>query len=396
MKHLLTRRHWLGLAAGGLGAQPVDLIASIERTTLLRREDYGQSWFHPRACLIPGAKPRLLMTLQAITGSDVFHTVHWMESSDMGRSWTRPAPIAGTGWRRLPEGIDEGMCDTVPEYHAKTGKVLALAHNVYYKDGALTMPGERRWPLYLVFDRRRGWKGPFKLEWKEPRASAIYTSGCSQRVELDNGELLVPLSYGSRERKDRQVCVVRCRFDGERLEIVERGNDQTLAAGRGLLEPSLTRHAGRVWMTIRAEDGRGYVTTSSDGLEFAPRQAWTWTTGEPLEMSTTQQHWLTLPRALYLVYTRKAESNQRVMRWRTPLWIARVDEDKMALIRETEQIVFPQRGDGGEAGMDAWLSGNFHPCTLSATEAIVTDGQINPARGYTGDVLLARLRFRRG
>ncbi|MEZ6039608.1 MAG: hypothetical protein R3C20_03830 [Planctomycetaceae bacterium] len=42
-------------------------------------------------------------------------------------------------------------------------------------------------------------------------------------------------------------------------------------------------------------------------------------------MSTiTQQHWLTHSDGLYLVYTRKDESNINVIRWRSPLGLPRL------------------------------------------------------------------------
>ncbi len=37
--------------------------------------------------------------------------------------------------------------------------------------------------------------------------------------------------------------------------------------GRGLLEPSLAALDGVFYMTIRAENGQGFVTRSQDGLE---------------------------------------------------------------------------------------------------------------------------------
>ena len=59
---------------------PNGLIASITKETLWSNRD-GKSltWFHPRACMIPGkdGKPAALMTLQEIGGSDYFGPVHW-------------------------------------------------------------------------------------------------------------------------------------------------------------------------------------------------------------------------------------------------------------------------------------------------------------------------------
>jgi hypothetical protein len=385
----------LGSIAAAAQAAP-DAVASLENATLYTRAATGKNWFHPRACVVPGKPPVLLMTMQEITGSDVFHHVHWVESRDGGRAWSEPRPIPGMGRKRHPDGLEEGVCDTVPEYHAKTGAVIAMGHNVYYRDGKLTRPSEQRWPVYAIRTRAGEWLPPRRLEWSDPGATAMYTCGCSQRITLPGGDLIAPFSYGPMGRADRAVCSVRCSFDGRELKVKARGNELRLQAGRGLLEPSLATLDGRFYMTIRAEDGHGYVTESKDGLEWAPIRAWQWNDGAApaLEMSTTQQHWLAAPGALYLVYTRKAESNARVMRWRTPLWMARVDLATLRLVRTTERIVLPQRGDGGANGRDAWLSGNFHTTALGPKESIVTDGQTNPAREFSSDVLLARVRWR--
>ena len=76
------------------------LIASISKETLWRNRDgKNHTWFHPRACMMPGpaGKPVALMTLQEIGGSDYFGQVHWSMSSDLGKTWSDPEPIAALG-----------------------------------------------------------------------------------------------------------------------------------------------------------------------------------------------------------------------------------------------------------------------------------------------------------
>ena len=47
----------------------VDVAIVIGAGNIWRGRDGGTTWFHPRACPIPGPKPALLMTLQSISGS---------------------------------------------------------------------------------------------------------------------------------------------------------------------------------------------------------------------------------------------------------------------------------------------------------------------------------------
>ena len=104
------------------------LIASIQKVVLRRgRDGNGPTWFHPRACMVPGPSGAMaFMTLQTISGSDYYGPVHWMTSNDYGNSWTEPQPVPPLG--RVPQarGAEEGVCDVVPEWHPQTRSVVAL------------------------------------------------------------------------------------------------------------------------------------------------------------------------------------------------------------------------------------------------------------------------------
>jgi hypothetical protein len=155
------------------------------------------------------------------------------------------------------------------------------------------------------------------------------------------------------------------------------------------------RYRGKFYATLRAEDSRGYVAASDDGLDFAEKQPWCWDDGTPLEMSTTQQHWLPHSEALHLVYTRKDASNAKVIRWRAPLFMAQVDLKTLRLIRETERIVLPLTGDGVNAADEVPLMGNFQTLNVSANESWVTDGEMLPKHGFKGNLVQGKIRWSR-
>lgn len=371
------------------------LVASIEKVTLRRgRDGSGPTWFHPRACVIHGSgSPSVFMTLQTIMGSDYFGPVHWMESPDFGRTWTEPQPVPALGRVKLANGGDEGVCDVVPEYHPATRTVLAMGHNVFYNGPRFHVDQPPRWPVYAVWRDGR-WGPRRKLEWSDPRSGETYTNGCGQRVTLPNGDILLVFTIGAKA-KARFVAGVICTFDGEALAVKKVGEEIFHHQGRGLLEPSLTRFSGRVFLTLRAEDNRGYVTASDDGLTWAPKQPWAWEDGEPLTMSTTQQHWLTHSDALFLVYTRKDPSNANVLRWRSPLFMAEVNPKTLRLQRATERVVLPLVGDGVKDPDRVAIMGNFHPVNVTPDESWVTVGEWQPKNGIKGDLLLGRIRWSR-
>ncbi|MGI9470190.1 MAG: sialidase family protein, partial [Rubripirellula sp.] len=273
----------------------------------------------------------------------------------------------------------------------RTQTVLALGHVVFYRGAKFSKNDQlARYPMYVVRRKDGTWSERKKLEWNDPRGKFIYSNNCGQRVVMPNGDIMMSFTFGPGS-EHRMVAGVRCSFDGETLRVSEVGPPLTLDVGRGLLEPSVVRFGERFFMTIRAEDGHGYVSVSDDGLDYAPKRAWTWDDGTPIGMSTTQQHWLAHSDALFLVYTRKDDRNANVMRWRSPLWIARVDPDRQVLIRETEQVVLPLVGDGVQSPNEVALMGNFHITNASERESWITAGEWMPKQAARGDALLARL-----
>lgn len=402
---VMNRRTFLAksaLASGALLAEArseQSLIKSITKHTVRRNRD-GKSvtWFHPRACLVPGegGRNKALMTLQSIGGSDYFGPVHWSESADVGKSWTEPAAIPALGWHPMAEkykGLKAGVCDVVPQYHPQTGTVLAMGHVVFYRGARFSKNDQlARYPVYSVRRKDGSWSERRILKWEDPRGGFIYTNNCGQRVVLPDGDILMSFTFGP-ESKNRMVAGVLCSFDGEHLRIKKVGPPLKINHGRGLLEPSITQFGGKTWMTIRAEDGRGYHAVSEDGLNYSEKKAWCWDDGEPLGMSTTQQHWLTHSDGLFLVYTRKDKSNSGVIRWRSPLWMASVDPKKRSLVRSTERVVLPLMGDGVKEPDGVALMGNFHVTNASPKESWVTVGEWMPRRKARGDLLLSRIEW---
>ncbi len=374
------------------------LIASISKQTLRRNRDgAAQTWFHPRCCMIPGpnGSARLFMNLQVIGGSDYFGPVHWSISDDLGKTWSRPEPVPSLGRDPVKEhqGLMAGVCDVTPQYHPQTETILSLGHIVFYR-GPRFARGDQlaRYPLYAVRQKDGSWSKRKKLEWDDPRGSFIYSNNCGQRVVMPDGDVMMAFTFGP-QSKSRMVAGVRCSFDGKELKIIEVGPALKNSVGRGLLEPSITRFQEKFFMTIRAEDGHGYVAVSEDGLNYRRKTAWAWEDGKPLKMSTTQQHWLTHSDGLFLVYTREDRSNKNVIRWRAPLWVARVDPEKLCLIRETEQVVLPLVGDGVNDPDNVALMGNFDVTNLGPLQSCVTVGEWIPKAGARGDLLLARIRW---
>lgn len=290
---------------------------------------------HARCCFAPDIAVATSQYLY-VAGSDLFSGIYASVSTDGGKVWSEFREQSGL----MP--IKQGeytvvCCDSTPLYHKKTGTILLLGHTTNYTEGAMRPDGKTRKTFYSIFDRS-------KNEFIKTRfIDSVYTNcgnGSGQSVELENGDLLIPV-YMKLENGKLGSAVMKCAFDGEELSVIEMGNIVTCDIERGLYEPSLIYHNGKYFMTMR-NDECGMLAVSSDGLNYTNLHLWKWDDGSIVNTYNTQQHWMVLEDELYLVYTRRAEINGHVFRHRAPLFAARVEN--MKLVRSSEFVVVPERG----------------------------------------------------
>jgi hypothetical protein len=363
----------------------------IEITTLLTGHGtklYTQS----RAALIPGNPARIIVTTQETdpTGAHGYKDMFEIQTTDNGRAWTSLTRIESLRRKRMPEGHDFVIGDVCPQWHAATQRVLATGKTFGFRDGTTEDRGLER-VSYAVFDPKTGkWSELRLLELpeKDHEGKTILepNSGCHQRIDLPNGEILLPIRY----RKDPAVryyttIVARCRFDGEKLTYVEHGSEFMIQRERGLYEPSVTSFGGRYFLTMRA-DHSAFVARGKDGLNYEPFIEWKWDDGAVLGSYNTQQHWLVHGNTLYLLYTRRGANNDHVMRNRAPLFIAEVDPERLCVRRATERVVFPEE--------NADIGAGFGVLEVSANERWVITSEL-PTKGSRdyARVMFARLMW---
>ena len=376
-------------------------MLSITWQSLHWPSQQGRTMFHPKAVELPDGS--LFLTVQEIKGSDYYGDVLWSVSKDGGRTWSDLSKLEPLGWRPLEEPDKfEGVCDTVPNVDPASGRLVAIGHNVFYRENRFwdtlgtwhksdhTTSHLRR-GCYSVRQDDGTWTPRQYLEPEEFKGAAAFCCGCTQKIVRPNGEWLLPFYFmEDTQGMNYRVTVYRARFDGERFTLLERGNILEILKGRGLMEPSLVEFGGRVLMTLRAEDGNSHVAVSEDGLHFAPMQAWRFDNGEVPESFSTQQHFVVIDGKLFLSYTRNAGYNSKVPRFRAPLFIAEVNLERLMLIRDSEQIVFPIDGEW-EHPKSIAMSGNFMPLSLKDGNAMIFDGSFK--LDGSGIAMLARLRY---
>ncbi|MDX1284853.1 MAG: hypothetical protein R3182_07575, partial [Draconibacterium sp.] len=289
------------------------------------------------------------------------------------------------------DGVERpvAVSDFWPKWHAKTKTLLGTGHTVAYTpDWKVRNPRPRHTSYSIYSHETRKWKNWKKLTMPGNGKFNDAGAGCVQRYDLEDGTILLPV-YFRPPGKNSRVTVCKCSFDGEELKYLTHGSELELDNDtRGLGEPSLTRFKGEYFLTIR-NDERGFVAKSTDGLHFEDYIPWKFDDGTELGSYNTQQHWVTHSDALFLVYTRRGANNDHVFRHRAPLFMAQVDSERLCVIRETEQILVPERG--------ARL-GNFGVCDVSPHETWVTVSEWMQPHGVEkygsdGSVFVARIKW---
>ena len=370
----------------------------IDRTIVRQGFDGETFWAQARAGMIPndGDRPPLIvLTAQPAlrSGSDVYYALSEWRTADLGVTWDGPHEhTAALGRRHERDGVTVAICDMTPKWHAATQTLLATGQTVRYRDDHAPFNARRRETAYSVYNlETHAWAPWAPLEMPDRPAFASAGAGSTQRVDCDDGTILLPIYFRPISEDWNAIntaTVLRCSFDGTTLRYLEHGTELTIPEPRGFCEPSLAQLAGRYYLTLR-NDVRGYVTASDDGLHFADPIPWYFDDGAPLGNYNTQQHWVTHGDALFLVYTRRGLSNDHVFRHRAPLMMAQVDPDNLIVLRETERELVPNRGA---------RIGNFGICDIGPEETwVIVAEWMQPegceAYGSDNAIWTARIRW---
>jgi len=231
-----------------------------------------------RAALVPGDPPRVLLTTQQIekAGSHGYRDVFTVETSDGGRTWSPLQSIQSLKRMRMPAGHGLVIGDVCPQWHARTGVVLATGKTFGFDGGTKENRGYERVSYAIWSPATKQWSGLKLLALPKTDHTGVEilepNAGCNQRFDLPGGDVLLPIRY-RRNPKSREytTIVARCSFDGETLVYREHGSEFTIPRERGLYEPSVIGWRGHCFLTMRA-DHSAFVARGHDGLNYEPFQ----------------------------------------------------------------------------------------------------------------------------
>lgn len=368
----------------------------IENSTVLTSTgDYH--WSQSRPAVIPGNPARVIITTQEIEkrGSHGYRDIYLTETTDGAKTWRAPKPISALARKRYEDSVERVFGDICPQWHAVTGKVLLTGKTfgflAEFNDNKAKDDRSQERVAYAVYSPdTQQWTGMkiMAMPEKDHEGKAIIepNAGCHQRVDLPNGDVLLPVRYRKDPAKRVYTTVVtRCSFDGETLTYREHGSEFSIEIPRGLYEPSVCEFQGRYFLTMRGEKN-GHVARGKDGINYEPTVEWKFDDGQPLGSANAQQHWITHSDGLYLTYSRRGANNDHVFRNRAPLFIAKVDPERLCVLRETERVLMP------ETGLD--LAAGFAPVNVSPDETWVISSELSFPKDRQDEhnrILLARI-----
>ncbi len=374
-------------------------ISSIQEHVLIQGNTHPGLWLSGGVAFIPGRYPRdfhfFFVETDREGGDSMQKKYHFTAAvppkgdkgfSNWRDSWEEaPFPLA------LQDRENEEGYRFVPsfnwKYHEESGKVIGFGHLLRHKGESLSNHLEYLSITYSVYDPvmqafMRWDSFNIEIEGKQAPCAAY-----GQRVDLPNGDILMPFSTIKKLEgwnSIRWCGSARCRFDGEKIIVVEIGNLVTHPVPRGFVEPSMAEYNGTFYMTLRAQDGHSYVATSKNGLAWGKTVPWSWDNGEAIAMEQTMTKFISRPDGLFLVYTRVTNDNNNVFRNRAPLFIAKIDTENLCLMQKTESIVL---------GNNGFPLGNFSVSSVKPDETWIIsqewdrNGQVIDCNNLLGRIL---------
>ena len=365
----------------------------LETLTSIPGRSTEWDWWQARTAFVPGEKPLWVTTMSETgrEGTHNFHDICQSISRDAGKTWSEPAIIPSLKRTKQADGFELAPGDLWPTWHAGSNRVIATGKTFNFEGGTREVRLREK-VSYAVMNPETGAWGPMRFlrmpDFDHSGAPILAANaGTTQRVDLPDGDILLPVRY-QRDPKNYNYTsvVVRCGFDGETLTYKEHGSELSIPQDRGLYEPSLTMFGGKFFLTMRA-DHSAYVTSGTDGIHFDPIKEWQFDDGTPLGSYNTQQHWVTVSGGLFLVYTRTGANNDHIFRHRAPLFIGQIDPKTLRVLRATERVLLPAN--------HATL-GNSGVCQISDNESWVTCGEgllrLGERKGEKNQVLFVRIR----
>ena len=311
-----------------------------------------------------------------LSGSDVFNDLYVVKSIDGGKTFGEPEKLRRIETKK--DGIRRIFAPATEYYSKHRKKWITFGMTISYADDKhpVTENGISTGKAgYILHDEDGHYVGEVKA--MELPFKCISACPHGQVIEYENGEFLISFYLVPAGETKAKVLTVRYKYENENLIMVKVGELLDCPESkRGFCEPSVAKLYDKYYVTLRTDE-KGMFAVSDDGYKFSEPIAWRWDDGSEIGNYNTMQRWIRYKDALYLAYTRKGAHNDHVFRHRAPMFMARFDEEKMCIVKDTEVILVPELG--------ARL-GNFTVTDISENEfRLITAEWMQSLKGKLGE-----------
>lgn len=165
-------------------------------------------WWQARTAYVPGREPMWITTMSETgkTTSHDFHDIFQSFSKDHGQTWSAAQLVPSLQRRTEADGYQVAPGDLWPSWHAATQTILATGKTFNFRDGKKE-DYLREKVSYAVMKRKKSWGALQFLELPN-RDHAGYpiiaaNAGCTQRYDLPDGDVLLPIRYARNPKKTK-------------------------------------------------------------------------------------------------------------------------------------------------------------------------------------------------
>ena len=158
-------------------------------------------WLQARTAHVPG-KASLSVTIMNQTLNRFTHNygdIYQTISRNHGVTWSAPAPVPSLHRARTADGYEVAPSDMWNQWHPKSGMVVAAGVSFHFADGRHEHQLMRQVAYAVMDPNTQSWDSLQALELPEKDHDSQFlrapSAECSQRVDLPDGDVLLPVSY---------------------------------------------------------------------------------------------------------------------------------------------------------------------------------------------------------
>ena len=232
-----------------LGSSQIKKACKIKVENIYTSKD--SLFLQARSAIIPHETDTGFLVTQSIYGygTHSYGDLYVLKKSTCSKNWIRPTKIEELTRRSVSNELVKSFGDVTPVWHNNTQTVLCTGKSSFAKSidtnnpvgtrkrvdietmkevaYAIYYPGEDKWSQFKKVIL------PVKLENGDDFVEA--NAGCTQRVDLPDGDVLLPIRY--KNNVYYVSTVIKCFYDGNELKYKNHGSLLSINQGRGLYEP---------------------------------------------------------------------------------------------------------------------------------------------------------------